>query len=362
MRWKWPSRPRSEIIMRIAGPRGNTDDLNGRIGTVSGPTPLVLELFLTAKRSPSRAAGLEQRKLRSSPRSWFRTRCSTTGRGIGAGSLAPVSRAARGPRGVFKPSQGHAQIHSGTATAADLAPGWDCHRRTVNATHRPWRVFVPACLQLHRQRPAARLVVNINLNDVLLTALRQGDIDLSINALPAVMPDDLEAVPLLADDLCVVVRAAGGVAARRSALPAQDRRGHTARRRTGAAGAAFHGRAAGAGALTCGSVRGHSPGMHIAHCAWAATFLMRPSQARRLIVPATALEKGFARGRISQTSSSVKSPSGRPETDLRSQPLSLLSRPKLNSLAPISRVVRRRGPGSARKTASPYRARCRWSR
>jgi DNA-binding transcriptional LysR family regulator len=68
------------------------------------------------------------------------------------------------------------------------------------------RVFIPACLQLHRQRPAARLVVNINLNDVLLTALRRGDIDLSINALPAAMPDDVQSVPLLTDDLCMVVR------------------------------------------------------------------------------------------------------------------------------------------------------------
>jgi DNA-binding transcriptional LysR family regulator len=68
------------------------------------------------------------------------------------------------------------------------------------------RLLVPACLQLHRQRPAARLVLNINLNDVLLEALRRGDIDLSINALPGSLPHDLEAVPLLDDDLRVVAR------------------------------------------------------------------------------------------------------------------------------------------------------------
>ena len=68
------------------------------------------------------------------------------------------------------------------------------------------RVFVPACLQLHAQRPAARLVVNINLNDVLLQALHRGDIDLSVNALPGTMPDELEAQPLLRDDLRVVAR------------------------------------------------------------------------------------------------------------------------------------------------------------
>jgi len=68
------------------------------------------------------------------------------------------------------------------------------------------RLFVPACLRLHQQRPAARLVVNINFNDVLLAALHRGDIDLGINALPATVPASLQARPLLADDLCIVVR------------------------------------------------------------------------------------------------------------------------------------------------------------
>lgn len=72
------------------------------------------------------------------------------------------------------------------------------------------RLFLPACLQLHRQRPAARLQVMIQLNDRLMAALRRGDIDLSINALPdgfpATLPADLQAVPLMDDDLCMVVR------------------------------------------------------------------------------------------------------------------------------------------------------------
>lgn len=68
------------------------------------------------------------------------------------------------------------------------------------------RLFVPACLQLHEQRPAARLRVMVNLNDALLGALRLGDLDLSINAIPRVLPEDLEAVPLMNDDLCMVVR------------------------------------------------------------------------------------------------------------------------------------------------------------
>ncbi|HEY0817157.1 MAG TPA: LysR family transcriptional regulator, partial [Rhizobacter sp.] len=77
------------------------------------------------------------------------------------------------------------------------------------------RVFVPASLQLHRQRPAARLQVNINLNDVLVPALRRGDVDLSINALPATMPEDLLAEPLITDDLCVVAREGHPLLARR---------------------------------------------------------------------------------------------------------------------------------------------------
>ena len=68
------------------------------------------------------------------------------------------------------------------------------------------RLFVPACLQLRRERPAARVLVNVNLNDALLLALRRGDIDLSINALPMNLPAELAATPLLSDDLCIVVR------------------------------------------------------------------------------------------------------------------------------------------------------------
>lgn len=68
------------------------------------------------------------------------------------------------------------------------------------------RLFVPAALQLHQQRPAARMRVTINLNDALFAALRLGDLDLALSALPRVPPDDLEMVPLLRDDLCMVVR------------------------------------------------------------------------------------------------------------------------------------------------------------
>lgn len=77
------------------------------------------------------------------------------------------------------------------------------------------RLLVPACLQLNAQRPAARVVVNINLNDALLPALRRGDLDLSLNALPAVLPSDLQARPLISDDLRLVVRAGHPLLSRR---------------------------------------------------------------------------------------------------------------------------------------------------
>jgi DNA-binding transcriptional LysR family regulator len=77
------------------------------------------------------------------------------------------------------------------------------------------RLFVPACLRLHRERPAARVNVHVNLNDALLLALRRGDIDLSVNALPAELPPDLAAAPLMSDDLCVVVREGDPLLARR---------------------------------------------------------------------------------------------------------------------------------------------------
>jgi DNA-binding transcriptional LysR family regulator len=77
------------------------------------------------------------------------------------------------------------------------------------------QLFVPACLRLHQQRPAARLRVDINLNDALIAALRLGDLDLSIHAIPRVLPEDLEVVPLMSDDLCMVVREGHPLVSRR---------------------------------------------------------------------------------------------------------------------------------------------------
>lgn len=77
------------------------------------------------------------------------------------------------------------------------------------------RLFVPACLALRRERPAARLAVRMGLNAALLLALRRGDIDLCISALPEVTPDDLDATQLFSDDLCMVVRGSHPLLTRR---------------------------------------------------------------------------------------------------------------------------------------------------
>lgn len=77
------------------------------------------------------------------------------------------------------------------------------------------RLFVPACLALRRERPAARLSVRMGLNASLLLALRRGDVDLCISALPDTPPDDLAATELFSDDLCMVVRSGHPLLSRR---------------------------------------------------------------------------------------------------------------------------------------------------
>ena len=77
------------------------------------------------------------------------------------------------------------------------------------------RLFVPACLALRRERPAARLSVRMGLNASLLLALRRGDVDLCISALPDATADDLAATELFSDDLCMVVRSGHPLLSRR---------------------------------------------------------------------------------------------------------------------------------------------------
>lgn len=68
------------------------------------------------------------------------------------------------------------------------------------------KLFVPAFVQLHRQRPAAMVCASVHLNDELWRLLRQGELDLTISSLPALVPDDFRTIELMQDDLCMVVR------------------------------------------------------------------------------------------------------------------------------------------------------------
>ncbi len=131
-------------------------------------------------------------------------------------------RTAKGMALTWVATQFHARAqamrrHLGDAIkeAADLHLGAQGVLRVGVSPLYARRVFVPACLQLHRQRPAARLVVDINLNDTLLAALRKGDLDVAINAVPAEPTDDLQAYPLFSDDLCVALREGHPLLARR---------------------------------------------------------------------------------------------------------------------------------------------------
>lgn len=68
------------------------------------------------------------------------------------------------------------------------------------------KLFVPAYVQLHRQRPAASVRASVHLNDELWRLLRQGELDMTISSLPSVVPEDLEVVELMKEDVCMVVR------------------------------------------------------------------------------------------------------------------------------------------------------------
>ncbi|MFG5777846.1 LysR family transcriptional regulator [Comamonas sp. J-3] len=63
-----------------------------------------------------------------------------------------------------------------------------------------------AFVQLLAQRPGAKARVTISLNDTLLNSLRIGELDISVNALDDIEPDDLQYRVLFDDDLCVVLR------------------------------------------------------------------------------------------------------------------------------------------------------------
>lgn len=69
------------------------------------------------------------------------------------------------------------------------------------------KLFVPAFVQLHRQRPAATVRASVHLNDELWRLLRQGELDMALSSLPARVPDDLQTIALMQDELCMVARA-----------------------------------------------------------------------------------------------------------------------------------------------------------
>lgn len=67
--------------------------------------------------------------------------------------------------------------------------------------------FNPACAELVMQRPAARVNVQVNMNDVLLPALCHGDLDMVICALhESTQAMDLQTIELFQDDLYVAAR------------------------------------------------------------------------------------------------------------------------------------------------------------
>lgn len=95
-----------------------------------------------------------------------------------------------------------------------LREAGDLHRGTVGLVRvgvtpllaEPF--FNPACVALLAQRPAARVSVSVNLNDALLSGLRQGALDMVICSLhAAAASDELDSVALFADDLYVAARA-----------------------------------------------------------------------------------------------------------------------------------------------------------
>lgn len=67
--------------------------------------------------------------------------------------------------------------------------------------------FNPACLALLAQRPAAKVQVMVSLNDALIPALRQGDLDFAISSFfDSTATDEFDREPLFADKLFVAAR------------------------------------------------------------------------------------------------------------------------------------------------------------
>lgn len=67
--------------------------------------------------------------------------------------------------------------------------------------------FNPACIELLSQRPAAKVQVMVSLNDALIPALRQGDLDFAISSLlESATAAEFDCEPLFADRLYAAAR------------------------------------------------------------------------------------------------------------------------------------------------------------
>ncbi len=67
--------------------------------------------------------------------------------------------------------------------------------------------FNPACVELLAQRPAAKVQVMVSLNDALIPALRQGDLDFAISSLfESATAAEFDREPLFSDKLFVAAR------------------------------------------------------------------------------------------------------------------------------------------------------------
>lgn len=67
-------------------------------------------------------------------------------------------------------------------------------------------LFVSACAELTRQLPEVRFKVRVGLSDDLLSALRQGEIDLMVSGVPNPVPPQMELHPIGDETLSIVAR------------------------------------------------------------------------------------------------------------------------------------------------------------
>ena len=96
----------------------------------------------------------------------------------------------------------------------DLVQGRAGHLRIGAAPVTVEHPLSPACAALLKDAPKLTLQITIGTNDVLLPALRSGELDLLVSAVPAASFDDLVQEPIYADEFVIYAsanhRLAGG--------------------------------------------------------------------------------------------------------------------------------------------------------